>query len=84
MEFADVCGRKWVAQNPTLVTNPTVTLHYGNQGSAEDLAGIRKQMGGQAFDFVIDDGSHLNEHMRFTLLELFPHMALGVLWKLGG
>lgn len=77
MEFAEDCGRKFQTSHPEMFSNPTVGLHFGNQYSGADLDRVVAESGGKPFDLVVDDGSHVNEHQRFSLLHLFPHLAAG-------
>lgn len=77
MEFAEDCGRKFQTDHPEVFSNPTVGLHFGNQYSGADLDRVVAESGGTPFDLIIDDASHVNEHQRFSLLHLFPHMAPG-------
>lgn len=80
MEFAESCGSRWAQEHPELLSEPQVTLHFGNQGSSVDLDRVLQtaaEVGTSAFDLIIDDGSHLNEHQRSTLLHMFPHLAPG-------
>lgn len=64
MEYDSKCMEDWVRRHPELGTQ-WATMHTGNQGSEYDL----DRVFGSApqFDVIIDDGSHLNEHQRFTL-----------------
>lgn len=82
MEFAEDCARRWAGEHPGLVRDPEVRLHYGNQGSGEDLRRVAREAGNGTFDLVIDDGSHLNEHMHLTLVTLFPLVAPGGVYVL--
>lgn len=68
-EFNEDCGRKWAASNADQLRDPPTTLHYGDQGNASDLD---RATAGHTFDVIIDDGSNLNSHQRFSLLHLFP------------
>jgi hypothetical protein len=77
MEYAEPCGKKFEKDHPDLFSSPTVGLHFGNQYSGADLDRVVAEAGGKPFDLVIDDASHVNEHQRFSLLHLFPHMAPG-------
>jgi len=77
MEFAKDCAIKWAKDNPHLVTSPKVNLHFGDQGSPADLERLRKELGSEKFDIIVDDGSHINDHMRKSLMHLFPHVAPG-------
>ena len=65
MEYDKTCAMRWATKHP----EAAVRMHIGNQGNRSDLARLFEDSGGVPFDIVIDDGSHLNEHQRFTLNE---------------
>ncbi|HVS85444.1 MAG TPA: class I SAM-dependent methyltransferase [Gaiellaceae bacterium] len=58
---------------------PRITVVRGSQADAGTLDRLLELAGG-AFDLVIDDGSHVNEHVRFTFEHLFPHVTPGGLY----
>lgn len=62
MEYDRKCMQDWVSRHLDLRT--WATMHTGNQGSASDLERVFDSV---PFDLIIDDGSHLNAHQRFTL-----------------
>lgn len=47
----------------------------GDQGDSDTLAGLAKEHG--PFDIIIDDGSHVNEHVHTSFHTLFPHLRSG-------
>lgn len=47
-----------------------ITVLRADQSQAEQLIAIAKEFG--PFDVIIDDGSHVNAHVRTSLLSLFP------------
>lgn len=47
----------------------------GSQADPAFLDAVLREIG--KVDVIIDDGSHLNEHMIFTFQHLFPHLADG-------
>jgi hypothetical protein len=57
MEFDEACGKKWQGNNKEVAT-----VHFGDQGSKDDLLRIVSEAGGGPFDVIIDDGSHINKH----------------------
>lgn len=57
---------------------PRITTLQGDQNDPEYLASIAKEYG--PFDIVIDDGSHINEHVRTSFQSLFPHVRPGGLY----
>ncbi len=50
----------------------------GDQNDPDCLAAIAEEYG--PFDIVIDDGSHINEHIRTSFHALFPHVRPGGLY----
>ncbi|GAA1607691.1 class I SAM-dependent methyltransferase [Kribbella hippodromi] len=55
------------------VFGPRIRAVQGDQGDAEFLDELGRQLG--PFDIVIDDGSHLNDHVRTSFQALFPHVS---------
>jgi predicted O-methyltransferase YrrM len=55
-----------------------ITLIEADQSKPETIAAIGERFG--PFDFVIDDGSHVREHMVNSLLALLPHLNAGALY----
>lgn len=47
----------------------------GSQADAEFLDSVVRQIG--KIDVIIDDGSHINDHVIFTFQRLFPHLSNG-------
>src|SRR5579859_4963138 len=47
----------------------------GSQADPEFLNSVVREIG--KIDVIIDDGSHINEHMIFTFQHLFPHLSDG-------
>lgn len=60
------------------VTGPRITAIQGDQSDAGFLDRLGTELG--PFDVVIDDGSHLNEHVRISFHALFPHVRPGGLY----
>ncbi|RAS71037.1 hypothetical protein C8D87_1011338 [Lentzea atacamensis] len=60
------------------VTGPRIMTVRGDQSDAEFLGRLGEELG--PFDVVIDDGSHLNEHVRISFHALFPHVRPGGLY----
>ncbi|RKT55628.1 class I SAM-dependent methyltransferase [Saccharothrix australiensis] len=52
-----------------------ITTLRGDQSDPEQLVGIARRHG--PFDVVIDDGSHVNEHIRTSFRTLFPFVRPG-------
>lgn len=57
---------------------PRLRTHKGDQGDAEFLNGLADEIG--PLDIVIDDGSHLNEHVLASFHALFPRVRPGGLY----
>lgn len=55
-----------------------ITIHRGSQNDPAFLESVVDQMGG--VDIVIDDGSHVNEHVLTSFNTLFPLLAMGGLY----
>lgn len=70
MEYERVCGAQFAKENPSLAT-----YHFGDQNNQDDLRQLLEASGSVSFDVIIDDGSHINDHQRNSLLALFPHVA---------
>ncbi|MEU7476252.1 class I SAM-dependent methyltransferase [Lentzea sp. NPDC042327] len=60
------------------VTGPRITTVQGDQSDAAFLDALGTRLG--PFDVVIDDGSHLNDHVRTSFHALFPHVRAGGLY----
>lgn len=60
------------------IDEPRITALRGDQGDADSLRQVAERHG--PFDIVIDDGSHLNEHVRTSFHALFPHVRPGGLY----
>jgi demethylmacrocin O-methyltransferase len=65
--------------NDKVVSEPRITFVRGSQIDRAVLERLVKMAGG-SFDIVIDDGSHINEHVRTTFDYLFPHVSSGGLY----
>ncbi|GAA3824551.1 class I SAM-dependent methyltransferase [Streptomyces coacervatus] len=57
---------------------PRVRTVRGDQSDPEFLAALAAELG--PFDVVIDDGSHVNGHVRTSFEALFPHVREGGLY----
>jgi cephalosporin hydroxylase len=62
-----------------LVEEPRITVFQGSQADPDVLDAIVREAGGP-FDLIIDDGSHINAHVRLTFAHLFPHLRSGGLY----
>jgi hypothetical protein len=60
------------------VTGPRMMAIQGDQSEPEFLDRLGRELG--PFDVIIDDGSHLNEHVRISFHALFPHVRAGGLY----
>jgi hypothetical protein len=52
-----------------------VRILHGDQGERDDLLHVADVVGTP--DVIIDDGSHVNDHVRLTFQTLFPYLAPG-------
>jgi len=59
----------------TVADQPRVKTLIGSQNDPEYLVGMAERYG--PFDVVIDDGSHVNEHVRTSFRTLFPYLRDG-------
>ncbi|HKN55231.1 MAG TPA: class I SAM-dependent methyltransferase, partial [Amycolatopsis sp.] len=57
------------------VSGPRLTVLRGDQNDPAQLEALAKEHG--PFDIVIDDGSHINEHVLTSFHALFPHVRTG-------
>lgn len=57
------------------VTGPRIRTIQGDQGDPDFLAEMGTAIG--PFDVIIDDGSHLNDHVRTSFEVLFPYVRPG-------
>lgn len=60
------------------VDGPRMQAIRGDQNDPEFLNDLGRQLG--PFDIVIDDGSHINEHVMTSFHSLFPHVRCGGLY----
>lgn len=60
------------------IDGPRLRTHRGDQGDPAYLSGLADEIG--PLDIVIDDGSHLNEHVVTSFRALFPHVRPGGLY----
>ena len=55
-EFDEKCALKWAEEN---VPSVAVKVHIGDASSEEDLERAYQESGGESFDVIIDDASHI-------------------------
>jgi len=72
-EFDKDCALKWHENNPNIAS----MVHTGDASSEEDLNRAYQEAGGQPFDVIIDDASHINWHQIKTLDVMLPKVAVG-------
>ena len=60
------------------IDEPGLVTHKGDQGDPGYLDGLAAGIG--PLDIVIDDGSHINEHVITSFNALFPHVRPGGLY----
>ena len=71
MEYDASCAAKWEAEHPGIATK----VHSGDASSSDDLDRVVQDSGGDPFDMIIDDASHLNEHQIITFQHMIEHVA---------
>lgn len=57
------------------VSGPRIRVVQGDQNDADFLESFAQSAG--PFDIIIDDGSHINEHVKTSFSSLFPHIRPG-------
>ena len=62
-----------------VVHHPRVEVRRGDQSDPEFLNGVARDLGGR-LDLVVDDGSHVNAHVRASFEVLFPYVVPGGLY----
>ena len=72
MEFDKECGKKWEAENPGIAI-----VHHGDSSKRESLKKVIEEAGSEKFDFIIDDGSHMNDHQITALDTLINDVSEG-------
>lgn len=75
MEFDADCANKWAETHKDIAT-----VHTGDASDPESLERIVKESGGQPFDVIIDDASHVNAHQIATFEHMHAHVAHGGLY----
>ena len=73
MEYDSVCSTRWSTKSSGAGTR----IHVGNQNSTADLDRVYAETGGQPFDLIVDDGSHLSEHQYTTAMRMIGRVAQG-------
>ncbi|GHF28284.1 class I SAM-dependent methyltransferase [Streptomyces morookaense] len=57
------------------LNGPRLQILQGDQNDPAGLDALAREHG--PFDIIIDDGSHINEHVRTSFTALFPHLRPG-------
>lgn len=57
-----------------------IAIFQGSQADPDFLRGVARRMG--RLDIVVDDGSHINEHVGITFETLFPLLAEGGIYAI--
>jgi hypothetical protein len=73
---AQIVGADIVPFNRVL--SEGITVVEADQSRPETIAALGERFG--PFDFVIDDGSHVGEHMVNSLIALLPHLNRGCVY----
>jgi len=63
-EYDEKCALKWAEEN---VPHVAAKIHVGDASSEQDLERAYQESGGEPFDVIIDDASHINWHQIKTL-----------------
>jgi len=61
--------------HPKAVEGKRICVYQGDQTDPGILEQISREHG--PFDFIVDDGSHVNEHVLESFEYLWPHLAVG-------
>lgn len=73
MEYDAACAHQFAIDHPG-VTH----IHTGDASSVDDLHRVVQDSGGEPFDIILDDASHINWHMIKTMETLLPqHLKKG-------
>lgn len=72
-EFDENCLTKWHNENPWVANK----VYAGDASSEKDLDRAYAESGGEPFDVIIDDASHINWHQIKTLDIMLPRVAVG-------
>jgi len=72
MEFDADCAIKWAEENPGIAH-----IHTGDASDAASLNRVVEESGGDLFDIIVDDGSHMNSHQIIVMDTLINHVAPG-------
>lgn len=73
MEYDANCAIEWHKTHPGIAT----MMHTGDASSATDLDRVIRESGGDPFDMIVDDASHINAHQIFTVQHLIKHVTKG-------
>lgn len=68
-----VFGLDWF--DKSALDGPRLQILRGDQNDPAQLDALAREHG--PFDIIIDDGSHVNEHVRTSFTALFPHLRPG-------
>ena len=72
-EFDEKCAKKWYQNNFDIATGVIVA----DASSEKDLQRAYEEAGGEPFDVIIDDASHINWHQIKTLDFMLPKVNPG-------
>jgi hypothetical protein len=72
-EYDKNCAEKWAREHPGIANK----VHVGDASSEADLHRAYQDSGGQPFDIIVDDASHINWHQIKTLDTMLPYLAKG-------
>ena len=83
MEYNQVCAKKWYAEL-SAADKQKVTLHCGDQSNKADLLRVMQQTKIPLFDVIVDDVGHGMTQQQVSLAVLFPFVAPGGVYFVGG
>jgi cephalosporin hydroxylase len=66
----------------SIVGSDRVQFYRGDQGNRDDLDSMYSSFGNKKFDFILEDGSHTEEHQMISLGHLFQYVKSGGIYIL--
>lgn len=71
-----------MSNHPCVLDLKDVFFFQGDQGDREILKSMFSSFGSRPFDFILEDGSHTEEHQMISLAHLFQYVKSGGLYIL--
>lgn len=66
-----------MSDHPCVVDSENVFFFQGDQSKREDFQRMYTEFGSLPFDFILEDGSHTEEHQMISLGQLFRYVKSG-------